>query len=246
LGINSAIGGVTAGLVRAAHGDNFWEGFVRGAAGGGVVYLGKFIGSHDFPGIGLVGRQTAALGASVTRNALTGVGTFDHLTIPLGPIRIHRDTAGTRLTVDLSTVVGTIYGLSSPGSRFDLGRSLATGAVVFQVDSIRNRSPERDPLGRAVGGAILYRPTPSYHSITTGEIMGHEIVHVIQHDFALTTLSAPLEGWLAGRLRGPIARPLRYLDLGSHALLQAIPGVLGVDPLTTPWEREAYFLVSGY
>lgn len=242
LASNAAIGGVAAGVVRAARGESFWAGFTRGAAGGGIVYLGKFIGTHDLPAIGLVGRQTAALGATITRSAMSGGGTFEHLTFPLGPIKIHRASAGTRLTIDLPTVVGTIYGLTRSGARFDPGRSLATGAVVFEVDSIHSRESGWLSLGRTIGGTIFHRPPPHY-LVSTREIMAHELVHVIQHDFAMIAFSAPFESWLADRLPAPLARPLRHLDLGSHAALQALPGALGVNRRKTPWEREAYFLV---
>lgn len=242
LASNAALGGVAAGVVRAARGESFWTGFTRGAAGGGIVYLGKFIGTHDLPAIGLVGRQTAALGATITRSAMSGGGAFDHLTFPFGPVKIHRDSAGTRLTIDLPTVIGTIHGLTRSGARFDPGRSLATGAVVFEVDSIHSRESGWLALGRTIGGTIFHRSPPHYR-VSSGEIMAHELVHVIQHDFATITLSVPFESWLADRLPTPLARPLRHLDLGSHMMLQALPGALGVDRRKTPWEREAYFLV---
>lgn len=243
LGINMALGGLSAGIVRAARGDSFRDGFYRGAAGGGIAYLGKYITTTQTPGIALVGRQTAAFGASITRSALTGSGPFDRLSFPLGPVWIHRSDSGTKVTLDLPTVAGTIYGLTREGSRFDLGRSLATGAVVFQVDHIRRQGTQQ-VLGTAIGGAILYRPDPHLF-FSIDEIMAHEVIHVLQHDYVATAISSPFEGWLSGRLPGPLARPLRYLDLGSYMLLWALPGALGVASRDAPWEREAYFMVPG-
>lgn len=244
LGINAALGGLSAGIVRAARGESFRDAFFLGAAGGGITYFGKYVAAQQSPGAGLIGRQAAGLGASLTRNAITGSGSFERLSLPLGPILIHYSAAGTRLTLDLPTVAGTIYGLSRPGSRFDLKKSLATGAVVFEVESIRRQRDGEFILGMAIGGVILYRTDPHFY-YSQDEIIAHEVVHVVQHDFAEISFSSPFEEWLATKLPGPLARPLRYLDLGSHMMLRVLPEVLGVDSRDAPWEREAYFLVPG-
>jgi hypothetical protein len=237
-----ALGALSAGIVRAAQGESFLDAFYQGGAGGGVAYLGKYISVQQAPGVALLGRQTAALGASITRSAITGSGAFERLAFPLGPFRIHRSAAGTRLTMDLPTVAGTIYGLSRPGARFDLGRSLATGALVFEVESIRRERSNQQIVGMAIGGTILFRPDPRF-LISNAEIMAHEVIHVLQHDFMATALSSPFEEWLTAKLPGPFAGGLQYLDLGAHLALRAVPAMLGTESRNAPWEREAYFLV---
>jgi hypothetical protein len=241
LGANAALGALSAGVVRAARGESFWDGFYRGGAGGGIAYLGRYIAVQDLLGAGLIGRQTTALGASITGNAITGSGTFERLTFPLGPVRIHRSPSGARVTLDLLTIAGTIHGLTRSGSKFDLHRSLESGTITFRADSIPGGLDGYTRMGKAIGGTVFYRRSYSYR--LRHEIIAHETVHVLQHDFAGIALGSPFESWLADRMPAPIAKPLRYLDLGSYSVLRLIPLAFGVTGPDTPWEREAYFLV---
>jgi hypothetical protein len=241
LGTNAALGAFSAGITRAIRGDSFWVGFSRGAAGGGLSYLGKYMATGDIAGVELFARQATALGASITHNAITGQGTFETLTFPLGPLRIHRSPAGPRLTVDLLTVGGTIYGLSRPGAKLDLGRSLATGTIHVEVARFGGGSDGERLKGKAVGGTVLYRREDDrYHRRV---VITHEMIHVLQHDFAAVAFSSPFEGWLAARLPAQFAKPLQYLDLGSYAAVQMLPMIMGMKVREIPWEREAYFLV---
>jgi len=244
LGANMAIGAVSAGVVRALKGESFWRGFVRGGAGGGIAYLGKYLATQDFAGSRLVGRQTAAVGASITYNALTGRGTFETLTFPFGPFRFHHTPDGNRVTIDLVTVGGIIYALSRPGAMFDLENTLATSSIVFSADTIRRRANGNDVLGRAVGGVVIYQGAASMLTDIRNSIIDHEMVHVLQHDYAGITLGSAFEGWLAGKLPEGIGKPLRYFDLGTYSVLELIPRALGIEERDTPWEREAYFLVE--
>ncbi len=230
--------------MRAIRGDSFWAGFHRGAAGGGIAYLGKFVGSQQSPGAWLIGRQTAALGAAITRDAITGAGTLETLTFPLGPVRIHRTPSGPHLTLDLATVAGTIFGFSRPGARLDLGRSLATGAIVIEVDEVRRQNGNFTTLGTAIGGAITFQ-RDNYHTGRTHEIIAHEVVHVLQHDFAAIAFGSPLESRLSEKLPAPLRKPVRYLDLGTYNALWLLPRAFGVSRRDSPWEKEAYFLVQG-
>lgn len=243
LGTNAALGAVSAGIVRVARGESFWEGFYPGAAGGGVSYLGKFVATHETPGAGLIGRQTAALGGSITRNAIAGRGTFETLTFPIGPISIHHGRSSPRITVDLLTVAGTIYGLTQPGAKLDLGRTLSTGAIVFEVGRMPRSTDDRRILGQAIGGTILYR-RELYPTVQLSDIVAHETIHVLQHDFAAIAFAAPFEDWLRTRLPAPLAAPLEYLDFSSYMPLRLIPNVMGMRGRDAPWEREAYFLVQ--
>lgn len=243
-GANVALGAITAGVVRAIQGESFWSGFSRGGAGGGIAYLGKYMTTRDFSGARFLGRQTAAVGASISYNALTGRGTFETLTFPLGPVRLHHSPEGRRLTIDLVTVGGVFYALSRPGAELDLGRSLASASIVFRVDTIRRGESGSTVLGRAVGGVVIYREfykaLPEFNNM----IIAHEMVHVLQHDYAGIALGSAFEGWLTEKLPDPVAKPLRYVDLGTYAALKLVPLAFGTNGRDTPWEREAYFLVE--
>lgn len=243
-GANVALGALTAGVVRAIQGESFWSGFTRGGAGGGISYLGKYMATRDFAGARFLGRQTAAVGASVSYNALTGRSTFETLTFPLGPVRLHHSPEGRKITIDLVTVGGIFYALSRPGAELDLSRSLASASIIFRADAISGGGAGSTVLGRAVGGVVIYRSIYEGLPELNNMIIAHEMVHVLQHDYAGIALGSALEGWLADQLPEEAAKPLRYFDLGSYAVLKLVPLALGIRGRDTPWEREAYFLVE--
>lgn len=244
LGANMALSAVSVGLIRAIKGESFWQGFTRGGAGGGISYLGKYLATQDFAGARLLGRQTSAVGASITFNALTGRGTLETLSLPFGPFRFQHTPEGNRLTVDLVTVAGIAYALSRPGARLDLETSISTATIVFSADTIRRSKSENTVIGRTVGGVVIYHSAFTPFSVMRDLVLAHEMVHVMQHDYAGITMGAAFEGWLANKLPEPLAKPLRYIDLGTYTVIELIPPVLGIDDRDTPWEKEAYFLVD--
>lgn len=244
LGANIALGAITAGVTRAIKGEPFWSAIGKGGAGAGIAYLGKYVATQDFTGAKLLGRQTAALGASVTYNAVTGRGIFETLTFPLGPVRIHRTPEGSRVTIDLLTAAGIFYAYTRPGGMIDLPRTVATGTIVVLADSIRRGEGGAGVVGRTVGGVIIYRTGHEISEEMEEAILRHEMVHVLQHDYAGITIGSPFEGWLIGKMPEDVAERLRDFDFGTYALLKLVPFALGIRGRDVPWEREAYFLVD--
>lgn len=245
LGINAAVGALTAGVVQYATGGSFETGFLRGAAGGGLTYAGKLFSTRHTFGAKLIGRQTAAIGASVTRNAITGAGPLERLSLPLGPIRINLSSEESWVTLDLPTLVGAVYGMTRPGSEFNLGESLATGTLVFEVDLIRPDRNNHRILGNAIGGTVLYRRDP-LSVVPVEDIIAHEMIHVIQNDFEAIAFGTPFEEWAIQWLPKSIASPMRHLDLGTQMVIRTIPKLAGVESRDAPWEREAHFMVPGH
>src|SRR5687767_10667523 len=84
---NSLIGGFSAGIASAAGERPFWKGFLRGAAGGAVVFAGKRIIAEEGSLASWSGRQIAAIGASEVRNAGAGRRVMEEIVLPLGPFR---------------------------------------------------------------------------------------------------------------------------------------------------------------
>jgi hypothetical protein len=243
--VNAALGGLTAGVLRRARGGSFREGFLAGAAGGALVYAGKRVAVERWDGAGLLGRELAAVGASVTWNASSGRGAFDQVMLPVGPVRLYvRADSGLRVTpkLDVAAVVATAVIATRPRTGLDWGESLSSGALVF-----RRRDPggELDWEGAQVAGVVVIRERPSFVPHDAGEptpedALAHERVHVLQQDQVYLLWGAPLEDALVrGSRRGQAIH--RHLDFGADVLLLGV-GVAALDYGSRPWEREAYFL----
>jgi hypothetical protein len=243
LAINAALGGLTAGVMQHARGHSFVDGFVRGAAGGGVAYAGRTVAGRRWNGAGLVGRQVSATGASMVANAAAGRGMLERVMLPIGPVRLAIDRAtslSVQPRVDLLATAAIAYAAFHPDFEMDWGASLSAGTAVFL-----ERSPV--PLagsytaGRMLGGAITVRREPG--SEAWAGTLAHEQVHLAQHDFSAIVWGEPLEGWLLGMLPGGGAVH-RHIDLGFDFLVWGSLQLLAGDRQSRPWEREAYFLAG--
>lgn len=241
LGLNAAIGGVTAGIARELHGGSFWEGFRTALAGGSVHYAGKVIGSRRFAAAGLLGRQVAALGGSMVHNAASGRRPLDRLVAPLGPIRLYVDRNAprpVRAKLDLLTAVGAAYALAHGGG-LDAQASFSSGALVFLVPDDFDAWSQR---AAAVGGVIIHRERLQSHP-DRAWILAHERVHTMQHDLGLAIWSEPAESWLTSDvLGGPFAALGRRVDLGLYKAIQHSLTWYFVPIAYNPWEQEAVLL----
>lgn len=264
--INALIGGVTAGLSRLVRGDPvkqaLSDGFLRGAMGGGLAYAGKRVAASHRDGAGWIGREIAAFGASTTVNAANGIGTFDRLIFPLGPLpaRIvvtrHKSRFSVQPVFDLLSSAAVIYGLAASNYSLDWGASLSGGVAVFR---------EHDPLLDANGVLDVERASgddwpnqqDGYRAGATSvggaafvsylapeeNVLAHERVHTIQFDFFTATLSDPADTWLMVRVPA-VDRwlKLNLVPLAFGAINHTLEPLANHDSF--PWEREA-ILLSG-
>lgn len=246
LAANVGLAAVTSGL-RAWHGGHsFWRAFATGAGAGAVTYGGRRISASRWAGAGLAGRQTAALGASVMRNAANGRGIFSGAVLPLGPIRVYvnepesGDTTSrrTRVKLDLATAVGLVYAATRPGARLDAARSLASGALVF--DGIRMY-----PDAAHVAGVVMLatEDEASYApDAPRSRLVAHEMVHVTQYDFSFVAWAEPAERALLRAMPGG-ERLHRHVDLGLNMPAWGFLN-LTIGYKDRPWEREARLLTD--
>lgn len=247
---NVLLGGLTAGLIQEFRGGSFQDGFARGAMGGAAVYLGKRVAVEEFDGAGLLGRQVAAVGSSVVRNASDGRPSFERLIFPLGLLRLHVDgSRGWQVTpsLDATATVTTLYGLAEPKLRFDLGESLSAGAPVFHVDEQLMASvfTGEEASGVEVGFNIFLSDIERFGAEYRRRVFAHERVHVIQGDFFFTTLSDPLVDPLIERLPGG-ARIRPHIDLDvSDFFVGALSATVFPEYRNRPWELEAEWLGRG-
>ena len=117
LGANTLIGALTGGIFQTLRGGSFADGFTRGALGGAVVYAGKRLSVERFSGAGFLGREIAAVGTSIVRNAGEGAATLRRLVLPVGPLRLYLQPKGSavvNLKVDLYELAWLGYALAEP------------------------------------------------------------------------------------------------------------------------------------
>jgi hypothetical protein len=247
--LNAAVGGATAGVLRVARGGRFGGAFVRGAAGGALTYAGKQVVAQRFAGAGLLGREVAAVGTSISYNAAAGVPALRRLVLPLGPVRFYLrpgDPSPVQVRVDAATAGVFTYTLLREDNRLDLGASFSAGAPVFR----RYGAPgDVGWEGAQVAGVVHVRHAPAERNgialtpqvqAYLDDVAAHERVHVVQYDQTFLLWSAPAEDAILGRSR--VGRALRRrVDLGlSLAFWAALNAAVPHD--SRPWEREAYLL----
>ena len=231
LATNTLLGGLTGGVSALLRGEPVVEGFVTGAAGGGLVYAGKRLAGEGWSGSGLIGRQIASVGSSLIGNAAAGRGPLDRVALGLGPVHVYigrerpaawrLDAAGTGLL---------LWGLLSDGIELRLTESISTGAVVFHSE----RGDE------FAGPGIIF-----FHRGADPErreyVLAHEIVHILHFDQTYLSWSDPVESWLASG--SPAARAIhRHVELNVIGFGIGILGTRRWEHRDRPWEIEAMFL----
>lgn len=244
LGANALLGGVTAGLQRMWNGGSFADGFVRGAAGGAVIYGGKRIAVERFGGAGLVGREVASVGASMVRNAGDNIGMFDRVILPVGPTRVYLGRGGTvSVKADLMALGWLVYAITEDELSWDPAMSLSAGVPVFLTDNrvIRADSDSSHAGGIAEPGVLMISDVPAFGRDFARRVFEHERVHVLQFDHIFLTITDPVEDAALDQV--PYLRRLnRWFDINlSSELIRFLNGRIP-EHLERPWETEAIFL----
>lgn len=242
LGANMLLSGVTAGVLRWSRGGSFVDGFGKGAAGGVAIYAGKVLAVQRGTALPLLGRETAAVGASAVRNAGAGLGLLEHVTLPVGPVRLHLargDAPRTWVSVDVLAVGGLTAALLSYDARIDWSASLAAAAPVFIVSDPDHELPWN---GRQLGSLVLLRNGRwTEQPLTHGRTFAHERVHLLQYDQMALLWADPVESALLSNWRWTRAiRP--YVNLGLNGAINAAARSIprGLNPL----EIEASYLAE--
>jgi hypothetical protein len=243
LSINSISGGVSAGLFRKLRGGSFREAFLAGMAGGAVNYAGRRVAAARFSGAGLLGRQIATTGASMTRNASEGLATFDQLWFAVGPVNLYvdlGDEGSITPKLNLPAVVSTIYLASLPETRFDLAASVSAGVPVLRTPGKQFRRGDVHTIGMFAYGTIMLGETEEDRKAS---VFAHERVHALQSDWDLRVWSHPVESELLGRLPGGEA-VTRYLDINLFAPAVKVSAyrIMGVEDRDRLYQLEADFL----
>lgn len=191
-GANIVAGAVTAAVAAVIRGNDVSDAFLKGAAGGGLVFLGKRLAVERFDGAGLLGRELAGVGASVVTNGGAGRDLLDEVWLPLGPAWVQvRPRSGLRARLNLREIGTLVWAATRPELRFDPARSISNGVAVFVADHHRITSASDHLAGFAEAGIVALGRT----RLDMEVIQRHENIHVIQHDYLLHTMTRPLEAW---------------------------------------------------
>lgn len=246
-GVNSLLGGLTAGAVQKLRGGSFQDGFTRGAVGGAVVYTGKRLAVQDFRGAGFWGREVAALGSSIVHNAGAGRPALERVMLPVGPVNFYLSTVPgrhLRMRLDGATIANALHAMTVDELEFDAESSWSSGAIVFRARDVLFRgadTPEEEEVGsagRTRAGVIYLSAIPG---LDYRHHLKHERIHVLQNDQFFLTMTSPVEEWTLRRLPGG-ATVGRFVDLNlSSAVTGALAEVFKRYE-HRPWELEAEYL----
>ncbi len=242
---NALLGGLTAGVLQELRGGSFKDGFTRGALGGAFVYTGKRMASRRFEGAGLLGREVAALGSSVVRNAGEARPMFDRLVFPIGPLRLQVSPRTGRLDASLD-VIGAAWlawAIAEPELDLAVRASLSGGAPIFRTRNkvIVTSANRLHGGGFTPAGVVLQSYVPAWGSVLLDRVLAHERVHVLQEDQLLHTWLEPGEEWLLSKL--PYGQRIaRRIDINVSTELLSLLAPLFSSHGSRPWELEAIYL----
>jgi hypothetical protein len=245
VGANALLGGISGGVLQELRGGSFRDGFLRGLAGGAVIYAGKRVAVERFGGAGLVGRQVVSVGASMVRNAGEGRGTFELIMLPLGPVRLYVQQSHPRVRVraDMHSLVWTVWAVSESELDFDAAKSLSAGAPVFRTeDRVIIANDDSTHAGGVVGsGVILLSDVPAFGRDFARRVFEHERAHVLQMDQIFYTITDPFEDFVLERIPG-LRRAEPWIDINlADPLMRFLNGRIPKH-LERPWETEAIYL----
>jgi hypothetical protein len=244
LGANALLGAVSGGIMQELRGGSFRRGFARGAAGGAVVYAGKRLAVERFDGAGLAGRQLAAVGGSMVRNAGEGLGVLERLYLPLGVARleVHTPTRRLQLTPDLTALGWTLWAVTQRELSLDVSESFSSGTPVFKTDNLVLAEAGDTTHSFAVtnSGIIYHAGIPALGPVVTRKMVEHERIHVLQEDQLFITVTDPLEELLMAQLPY-LGRWADRVDVNLATELMRRLARWFPKHLERPWEAESIF-----
>jgi hypothetical protein len=221
--INGLIGGSTAAVTAAVQHRSVKSALMKGSLGGLTVYAGKCLIARKHTADYWLGQQTVAIGSSMVANGATGRAIFERLALPLGPVRIYRDSANKfNVKLDLMETGAAAWFMVTSPAHVDWSLSAKHDALILFGSSGEQRIE--------AAGVIKIRDDGSFRLV-------HEEIHVAQDQFVSTALEDPLEGWLAPKIPG--GNDLhRHFEFGILAPVWAAVNSQ-IRRENRPWEKEA-------
>ncbi len=245
---NAVLGALTAATTRWLHGGEFRAPFTDGFLGGLVGFAGKRVAVERAPGAGFLGREIAAIGASMVANAGAGDALLDRVVLPVGPLWLtleRRDERGfhTDVHVDAAAVAAIGYAIAEDRLEFDGHGSVSAGTAVFRAPGTLFERKWQDNVrssGIAVGGTLWLSEIERFGESYSERVFAHERIHVLQADFFAIAWGEPLQREIAARSK-LLSHADRALRFGWGEVFLSTLSLFG-DHGSRPWEVEANFL----
>ncbi len=241
-GVNAVLSGLVAGVFQAASDDgSFTDGFLKGAAGGAVTYVGKRVTARPFDGAGILGRQIASVGGSMVANGRDGRGALDRVVLQLGLGRLYWDRVESSASFkpDVVTILYTARAVANDRLDLDWSYSLSAGTPVFTTQ--RDRSGLDDgAAGRTFGGVILIDVD---RTLPPDFIASHERTHVVQYDQQYAAWAEAVDRGVASLFGSTVGGIIGAADW-SVGLWPFGPLVAGLSRDRNPLEMESDHLTA--
>jgi len=239
VGINAAIGLVTASVWSIARGHGIAAGVWRGVVGGATVSVGRQVAASPFSGSGFTGRQISAVGISL----ITSAGS-EHMTLsfPVGPVQLQLvDGHDFDWRINATDAIAAVVNASGSATRLDAGLSMSSGTFVFRSRRRTFHTASGEATGSEFFESIKLSSDAFDGSGKTPNVLYHENVHVLQDDYLANAVANPIERAILNRTY--IGRRItRHIDIGLLSIpLNGIANSM-VPYAARPWEREAYVL----
>jgi hypothetical protein len=239
VGINAAIGLVTASVWSVVRGRGVTGAVWRGLAGGATVSVGRQVAASPFSGSGFTGREISAVGISL----ITSAGS-DHMTLsfPVGPVQLQLvDGHSFDWRINATDAVAAIINATGKATRLDAGLSMSSGTFVFRSGRATFHTANGEASGSEFFESIKLASDAFDGSGKVPNVLFHENVHVLQDDYLANTVANPIERAILNRTY--IGRRItRHIDIGLLSVpLNGIANSM-VPYASRPWEREAYAL----
>ena len=183
--IGGAVTGGIGALINRKEGRKWakalLKGFGGGAAGGGIMYLGKkanflIVKKNDIS-YAWLSRLVFSAGNSVIENAAAGLHLTDRFHFDVGFVRL--DFYPAKLKLEPKIMPGALGGIifTAFNGRFDAISTLRSGTVIFRTKAI-SYAPYL--VGSTTGSGFLLADTVYGKGYYFNEIFAHEMVHVFQ------------------------------------------------------------------
>lgn len=239
LGINAAVGAVTATVWSIARGRGVKRAALQGLIGGATIGVARQVAASPFSGSGFVGRELSAVGVSALKSAGS-----DHTTLsfPVGPVELQlTDGREFDWRVNATYAVAAVMNSVSRTTRIDATLSLYSGTFVFRDNRETLHTSNGEARGSEFFGGIKIAKSAFANSNGAPNVLYHENVHVLQDDYLAFAVANPIEKLVLDRVS--IGRRItRHVDVGLLSLgLNGLANSL-VPYDSRPWEREAYAL----
>jgi hypothetical protein len=199
VGLGAVTSGIGAVINKPKHTDwkkYFIKGFWQGSIGGFVNYSSKkalyLVNKQQEPLYAWPAKLLHAAGLSIMENASLNEPFLQNWNIDYGPVRVDFSINGkkrTRVRFLPESIAGVIF--ASQTARFNLGRTLSSGSLVFVSKNTFVSSHGYKSLGFSYSRAIAL----GAYANQSYDVFAHEIVHQFQFgDFqVLNTWLKPFE-----------------------------------------------------